>query len=246
MSARAAAAADGAGRDWHDLQVANPSFLVEKLGAECSDTQGLRELTVNAHGGDRRGSARERPGAWSGISTGNAPTHRGDGSRKLSITDTGIGMSPEAMRYYINHLAATSHEQGRTKNYGVGAKVAAGSRNPHGLEYRSWHQGRGALVCFKRHPSGRWGLEPQQWPDGRRDFWRPLTQSEKPWALRGRPHGTQVVLLGQHERDDTTQAPKSVTEGRQRWVARYLNTRFLRLPDQLELLVRATPRKRVA
>ena len=122
-------------------------------------------------------------------------------------------MSPEQMRYYINHLAATSHEQGRTKNYGVGAKVAAGSRNPHGLEYRSWHQGSGALVRFKRDPNGRWGLEPQEWPDGRRDFWRPLDESEKPWALRGHPHGTQVVLLGQHERDDTTQAPKSVSEG---------------------------------
>lgn len=43
---------------------------------------------------------------------------------------------------------------------------------------------------------------------------------EKPWVLRGRPHGTQVVLLGQHEREDTTQAPKSVTEGRQRWITR--------------------------
>jgi hypothetical protein len=32
---------------WHELQVANPNFLVEKLGAECGDLQGLRELTVN-------------------------------------------------------------------------------------------------------------------------------------------------------------------------------------------------------
>ena len=218
-------------------QVANPSFLVEKLGAECSDTQGLRELTVNA----MEAIAALGPRA-SGSVVWDLDWERADASRgrirKLSITDTGIGMSPDAMRYYINHLAATSHEQGRTKNYGVGAKVAAGSRNPHGLEYRSWQQGRGALVCFKRHPSGRWGLEPQQWPDGRRDFWRPLTESEQPWALRARPHGTQVVLLGQPERDDTTQAPKTVTEGRQRWVARYLNTRFLRLPDQVELLVR--------
>ena len=30
--------------------------------------------------------------------------------------------------------------------------MAAGSRNPHGLEYRSWHQGEGSLVCFKRDP----------------------------------------------------------------------------------------------
>jgi len=236
VTARAVAVTDAAS-DWHDLQVANPSFLVEKLGAECSDTQGLRELTVNAI----EAIAALGPGA-SGRVVWDLDWERADASRgrirKLSITDTGIRMGPDAMRYYINQLAATSREQGRTKNYGVGAQVAAGSRSPHGLEYRSWQQGRGALVCFKRHPSGRWGLEPQQWPDGRRDFWRPLTESEQPWALRARPHGTQVVLLGQHERDDTTQAPKSVTEGRQRSVARYLNTRFLRLPDQVELLVR--------
>ena len=138
---------------------------------------------------------------------------------------------------------ATSRDEPRTT--GSGAKIAAGSRNPHGLEYRSWHQGDGALVRFKRDPNGRWGLEPQDWPDGRRDFWRPLGESEKPWALRGRAHGTQVVLLGQHERDDTTQAPKSVSEARQRWVARYLNTRFLRLPERVELLVRDTPQGNV-
>ena len=30
-----------------ELEVANASFFVEKLGGECSDLQGLRELTVN-------------------------------------------------------------------------------------------------------------------------------------------------------------------------------------------------------
>jgi hypothetical protein len=76
-------------------------------------------------------------------------------------------------------------------NFGVGAKVAAGSRNPHGLEYRSWHQGQGSLVCFKRHPDGRWGLEPQRWPDGHTDYWRPLGAQDKPSLLRGQDHGTQ-------------------------------------------------------
>ena len=38
-----AAVVDG----WHELQVANPTFLLERLGSECTDLQGLRELTVN-------------------------------------------------------------------------------------------------------------------------------------------------------------------------------------------------------
>ena len=46
--------------DWHELSVANPTFLLERLGSECTDLQGLRELTVNgldaiAALGDRAG-----------------------------------------------------------------------------------------------------------------------------------------------------------------------------------------------
>ena len=122
-------------------------------------------------------------------------------------------MTAEQLRQYINQLASSGREQSAGGNFGVGAKVAAGSRNPHGLEYRSWHRGQGALVCFKRHPDGRWGLEPQRWPDGRSDFWRPLDEQDKPWLLRGQDHGTQVVLLGRHERHDTTQPPGSVSDG---------------------------------
>lgn len=32
---------------WHELTVANPAFLLERLGSDCSDVQGLRELMVN-------------------------------------------------------------------------------------------------------------------------------------------------------------------------------------------------------
>ena len=222
---------------WTELAVANPTFLLERLGSECTDLQFLRELTVN--GLDAIAAlhppARDRV-VW------DLDWERFDAStgrvRKLSVIDTGTGMTPEQLRYYINRLAASGREQSRTGNFGVGAKVAAGSRNPHGLEYRSWHQGRGALACFKRHPDGRWGLAPQRWADGRSNFWRPLGDADKPWPLRGQEHGTQVVLLGEHERHDTTQAPPSVTDARQQWITRYLNSRFLRLPEQVEVLAR--------
>jgi hypothetical protein len=222
---------------WHELAVANPTFLLERLGSECTDLQGLRELTVNgldaiaALGADRNGRV-----VW------DLDWERFDASggrvRKLSVIDSGTGMTAGQLRYYINQLAASGREQSLTGNFGVGAKVAAGSRNPHGLEYRSWHQGQGSLVCFKRHPDGRWGLEPQRWADGRTDFWRPLGEAEKPWLLRGEDHGTQVVLLGQDERHDTTQTPQSVTEARRQWITRYLNSRFACLPTRVEVLVR--------
>jgi hypothetical protein len=37
----------GGADGWHELAVANPTFLLERLGSECTDLQGLRELTVN-------------------------------------------------------------------------------------------------------------------------------------------------------------------------------------------------------
>jgi len=173
--ARDTAAVDG----WHELQVANPTFLLERLGGECTDLQGLRELTVNGLDAiaaqDKNSSGRI---VW------DTDWQRLDASggrvRKLSVTDTGTGMSAEQLRRYINQLASSGRERSASGNFGVGAKVAACSGNPHGLEYRSWHQGQGSLVCFKRHPDGRWGLEPQRWPDGRSDFWRPLAEQDKP------------------------------------------------------------------
>jgi hypothetical protein len=227
------AAADG----WHELAVANPTFLLERLGSECTDLQGLRELTVNGLDAIAAlGADRPLRVVW------DLDWERFDGSggrvRKLLVIDTGTGMTAGQLRCYINQLAASGREQSPTGNFCVGAKVAAGSRNPHGLEYRSWHRGEGSLVRFKRHPDGRWGLEPQRWADGRVDYWRPRGEAEKPWLLRGQDHGTQVVLLGQHERHDTTQPPQSVTEVRRQWITRYLNVRFVRLPLPVEVLVR--------
>ena len=216
---------------WQDLAVANPTFLLERLGSECGDLQFLRELTVNG-----LDAIAAQPGPASGRVVWDLDWQRLEASagkvRKLTVTDTGTGMRPDQLGRYINQLASSSREQSHTANFGVGAKVAAGSRNPHGLEYRSWHQGQGSLVCFKRHPDGRWGLEPQRWENGHTDFWRPLDEQDKPWLLRGQDHGTQVVLLGQHERHDTTQAPASVTDARRHWITRYLNARFLRLPSR--------------
>jgi hypothetical protein len=225
---------------WHELAVANPTFLLERLGSECTDLQGRRELTVNgldaiaALGADASGRV-----VW------DLDWERFDASggrvRKLSVTDTGTGMTAGQLRYYINQLAANGRAQSLTGNFGVRAKVAAGSRNPHGLEYRLWQRGDGSLVCFRRDLDGRWGVEPQRWADGRADYWRPLGEAEKPWLLRGSDHGTQVVLLGQNERHDTTQAPQSVKDAGRQWITRYLNGRSVRLPTRVEVLVREDP-----
>ncbi len=59
---------------------------------------------------------------WSGISIGNGFDASGGRVRKLSVMDTGTGMTADELRYYINQLAASGREQSCTGNFGVGAK----------------------------------------------------------------------------------------------------------------------------
>ena len=63
------AAADG----WHELAVANPTFLLERLGSECTDLQGLRELTVTGWTRSQR-SGRTAAAGSCGIWTGSGST----------------------------------------------------------------------------------------------------------------------------------------------------------------------------
>ena len=83
------AAADG----WHELAVANPTFLLERMGSECTDLQGLRELTVN--GLDAIAAlGTERPGRVVWDLDWERFEESGGCVRKLSI-DTGTGMTAE-------------------------------------------------------------------------------------------------------------------------------------------------------
>src|SRR5205085_1733161 len=118
-----AADADVAAQDgWHELAVANPTFLLERLGSECTDVQGLRELTANG----LDAIAALAADASSGRVVWDLDWERFDASggrvRKLSVIDTGTGMTAEQLRYYINQLAASGREQSLTGNFGVGAK----------------------------------------------------------------------------------------------------------------------------
>ena len=46
---------------------------------------------------------------------------------KLCVIDTGVGMDGEEMIQYINALSSSANVLSSTGNYGVGAKIAAGT-----------------------------------------------------------------------------------------------------------------------
>jgi len=226
-----------------ELKVRNMSFLLERLGRDCAPDQFVRELTVNAV------QAVQRVGGGI-VVWDHEPVHsRRFGASKLCVMDTGVGMTGPEMVEYINHLASSGGVQADDGNFGVGAKIAAATRNPAGIVYLSWKRGKGAMVWLWRNPAtGQYGLKPLGRGKGEDAYWAPVPASLKP-ALIGE-HGTVVVLLGATESEDTTLPPDGATDDSSRslWLTRYLNSRFFELPEGVELKAReqwGTPGSRV-
>src|SRR5207249_11606168 len=127
-------------------------------------------------------------------------------------------------------------EQAHDKNFGVGAKVAAATRNHAGLVYLSWKDGHGWMThLWRDHDSGQYGLARAERDDGMFHDYLPISDDVKPKAIE--EHGTMVVLLGMTDDQNTMEPPEGV-EGRQRWISKYLNTRYFAFPAGIEVKVR--------
>lgn len=110
------------------LTVANTGFLLDRMGEDCHPLQFLRELTQNAIEAVLRSESGAGDIVW------DVDWHHYDlqGSYKLCVIDTGDGMSGPDMVKYINQLSSSVSEQSFGGNYGVGAKIAAATRNHEG------------------------------------------------------------------------------------------------------------------
>jgi len=209
-------------RDTLPMSVANMTFLVNKLGQDCSPLQFVRELTQNAIEGISRLDGDAGEVIWDV----NWTHHDLDGVYKLCCIDTGAGMTGPEMVKYINELSSSIHQQSETGNFGVGAKIAAAPRNPHGLVYMSWKNGVGHMIHLWFDPEERvYGLK--RWAKNAGEFWTPVSNDLKPPQINS--SGTVVVLLGNSD-DDNTMEPPPQTQMRSRWILRYLNTRYFRFP----------------
>lgn len=207
-------------RDILPMTVANMTFLVNRLGEDCAPLQFVRELTQNALDalGGLDGSV-----CWDV----DWPLFQHTGYRKLACIDTGQGMTGEQMVLFINELSSSIHQQSASGNYGVGAKIAAAPRNPHGLVYKSWVGGVGHMIHLWFDPQRQiYGL--RRWPDNGGEFWTPIADDLKPKEIGD--HGTMVTLLGLDD-DDDTMIPPAGTPSKSRWVLRYLNTRYFDFPS---------------
>jgi hypothetical protein len=216
------------------LQVHDVGFLLDRLGEDCHPLQFVRELSQNAI--EAILQTPEKTGQivwdvdWLSLELGDHPTF------KLSITDTGCGMTGEDMRQYINQLSSSSSIQSSDGNYGVGAKVAAATRNHAGLIYLSWKEGRGNMIHLWRNPETKqYGLRQIQHEDGTFGHWAELEDLVKPDIIGD--HGTKIILYGNSPDQDTMKAPPEAASP-STWIAKYINSRYFRVPEGIVIKAR--------
>jgi len=216
------------------LQVHDVGFLLDRLGEDCHPLQFLRELTQNAIEAILK--TPEKSGQivwdvdWLSLDLGDHTAF------KLSITDTGCGMTGDEMRQYINQLSSSGSVQSSAGNYGVGAKVAAATRNPAGLIYLSWKAGQGSMIHLWRNPDTKqYGLRQIERPDGTFGHSAELDEMVKPEIIGD--HGTKIILYGNSPEHDTMKAPPEAASP-STWIAKYLNSRYFHIPDGIVIRAR--------
>ena len=209
------------------MKVANLGFLLDRLGEDCDDLQYIRELSQNALEAGATSVVWDVD--WTLFEMNN-------GTFKLCCIDDGVGMTGEEMVKHINRLSSSGRTQAIDANFGVGAKISAATRNPSGVVYQSWVDGRGAMVHLWRDPAtGQYGLKQFRLPDGSFTHIVKLNDRAKPKEIG--KHGTKVTLLGTRPSHDTMASPEGALTP-SRWVNRNLGTRYFRLPEGVTVQAR--------
>ena len=216
------------------MKVKNVGFLLDRLGEDCHPLQLLRELTQNSIEAIQRAESGSGEIIWD--VDWNSYELDDSGVFKLCITDTGDGMTGDEMIKYIKDLSSSVSPQSLGGNYGVGAKIAAATRNRAGLIYMSWKHGVGSLIHLWRDPTtGEYGLRQFERPDGTYGHVVELDECVRPEPIKD--HGTAVILCGNSEEQDTMQAPEGAPSP-SRWVAKYLNGRYCQVPEGIVIRAR--------
>ncbi len=215
-------------------------FLIKRLGSDCDDYQQYRELTHNAIEAIERARRQGLIGPdegqivwdvdWLALSE--------KGVYRLNVSDNGDGMTAEDLKKYINTLSSSGGVQSLAANYGVGAKIAAATRNPEGLVYQSWQNGAGVLAQLVIDESARdvgfrrWEVADGVWED----IVTGLSEDARPETIAH--HGVSVSLMGTHDYDHTFLGPKRLsTDYKSWWLFRTLNRRYFRVPVTIKVRV---------
>jgi Histidine kinase-, DNA gyrase B-, and HSP90-like ATPase len=164
----------------NELQVPNPSQIVELFGKAVPPEQWRRELLENARDA---GASKVIVDAWTDPETG---------LDLVRVSDDGHGMNPRELERRIRDLA----DPQRIEAHGIGARISTAKVSPAGVAWVS-RAGRDtdAAMVVMRKQRGKWGLERFAMEGDERTsaVVEPFPGMLHPLA---RKSGTSVVLYG--------------------------------------------------
>jgi hypothetical protein len=146
----------GQNREIEPLTIRDVGFTVARQIEQCPKTMMLRELVTNAV----EASAKAPLGRRIVEIRGKAIPEVG-GARKLTIWNTGPGMSSHELDYICDLAASLDKAMALEGNFGMGAKVAALPSNTFGMRYRSCRNGSVSQVVLGKR-GGIYGKLVQQ------------------------------------------------------------------------------------
>jgi hypothetical protein len=207
------------------LRVGDEGFLVASLIERCPKTMMLRELVQNAL---EAAVLPDSTGARAGrVEIGERTI---EGARKLTIWNTGPGMTADEMFRMCDIAASIGKTNALDQNFGMGAKVASLPSNQHGIRYRSCRGGRVHQVVMGKR-DGLYGRIRQQAADGAMAEVIDVSDRAQDEGRDLSLDWTEVVLLGNHAGQDTVTVPYDhAPDTPDGWVADQLTKRFFKPP----------------
>ena len=161
------------------------------------------------------------------------PEYKVRGIFKLSFMDDGRGMNEKSLEACIGALAAGEKKRSRHHNFGMGAKVASVERNPAGVRYNTWtKKTNGCELILAKGSNGEYGSITEIIDGDPMQVW--ASTINPPSIIKKSNQGTVVTLMGKDEYDNTA-APDDGVSGGGKWIAKYLNHRFFKLPKNFDL-----------
>ncbi|WP_137390935.1 ATP-binding protein [Rhodoligotrophos defluvii] len=212
------------------ITIRDIDFTVARQIEQCPKTMMLRELVMNAI----EAAAKAPEGRRIIELKGKSVPECGD-ARKLTIWNTGPGMSSAELDHICDLAASLGKDMALEGNFGMGAKVASLPSNTLGMRYRSCHDGIVSQVIFGK----REGIYGKVWVPVEDSFEEvvdvtEMVREEAEYQLD--EDWTEVVLFGNDPDQDTVADPYDSDPKQDRqWITTYLYHRFYKLPEGAEI-----------
>jgi len=177
------------------------------------------------------------------------------GVARRYIADNGHGMNSEKLEVFLSMFGGGGKTIGFDANRGVGLKASSYTWNQYGVVVISWTEDNpdGALVWIRQNDDGIWEQRDFSILDDTDEVVDIATIIEPGWddelqidfakfrtvEIERAGHGTVVLFLGDGPTRNTDLGDYTRTEVGITGIAKYLNSRFLTVPDGVTIKVEA-------